>query len=126
MQEAQAQEFLDGPANGRGSDVALGDFNSAADGTSTASGTTSSPLGYRDAWSVNGGDPGYTSGQNGTLTNPVTGVGHRGSTSSSPTGAFRPSRPTSSGDEPFRSQTSPPRPIWPSDHLGVVATLRLR
>src|SRR6478672_9608963 len=36
VQVAQAAEFLAGPARGRGADIALGDFNSAADGSTTA------------------------------------------------------------------------------------------
>jgi hypothetical protein len=30
------------------------------------------------------------------------------------------------GDEPFRVQVLPPRPVWAADHVGVVAAVRLR
>ena len=124
VQEAQAQEFLAGPARGRGADIALGDFNSAADGSSTNSYALLTSW-FRDAWAVNPGDPGSTCCQNQTLTNPVSTLGQRidlilvhGRVGAREAHVV--------GDEPFRSQTQPPVPIWPSDHAGVVATLRLR
>lgn len=125
VQEAQAREFLAGPAEGPGADVLLGDFNSAADGTTTDSYDLLTTR-FRDAWAVNSGDPGHTSGQNQTLTNPTSTLRQRidlvlvhGAVSAIEAHVV--------GDEPFRSQTpQQPRPIWPSDHAGVVATLRLR
>ncbi len=122
-QEAQAAEFLAGPARGPGADIALGDFNSAADGSTTASYALLTRR-FRDAWDVNHGDPGYSSGQNQTLTNPVSTLDQRidlvllhGRVCTLEAHLV--------GDEPFRAQTAPPRPIWPSDHAGVVATVRL-
>ena len=52
VQEAQAAEFLAGPARGRGTDIALGDFNSAADGSTTAT-YAALTMRFRDAWRVN-------------------------------------------------------------------------
>ena len=124
MQQAQAQEFLDGPANGPGADIALGDFNSAADGSTTASYDILTGW-FRDAWAVNPGDPGHTSGQNETLTNPLSQLDQRIDLVLL-RGRVRAVEAHVVGDEPFRTQTDPPRPIWPSDHAGVVATLRLR
>jgi endonuclease/exonuclease/phosphatase family metal-dependent hydrolase len=127
VQEAQAQEFLAGPAYGRGADIALGDFNSAADGSTTNSYATLTG-GFRDAWAVNPGDPGYTSGQNQTLTNPASLLDQRIDLVLLH-GRVRPVEAHVVGDEPFRSQTQPPqppRPIWLSDHAGLVATVRLR
>lgn len=124
VQEAQAQEFLAGPAKGPGADIALGDFNSAADGSTTDSYDILTDW-FRDAWAVNPGDPGYTSGQNQTLTNPVSLLAKRIDLVLVH-GAVRTVEAHVVGDAPFRSQTLPPRPIWPSDHAGVVATLRLR
>ena len=124
-QEAQAQEFLAGPADGPGADVALGDFNSAADGGTTDSYDALTGW-FRDAWAVNPGDSGSTSGQNATLTNPVSQLDQRIDLVLLH-GAVRTVEAHVVGDQPFRSpSTQPPRPIWPSDHAGVVATLRLR
>jgi endonuclease/exonuclease/phosphatase family metal-dependent hydrolase len=123
VQEAQAREFLAGPARGPGVDIALGDFNSPAHGSTT--GTYDLLTGwFRDAWAVNPTDPGDTSGQNQTLTNPVTLLDQRIDLILLH-GAVRTVEAHVVGDQPFRAQTQPPRPIWPSDHAGVVATLRL-
>jgi endonuclease/exonuclease/phosphatase family metal-dependent hydrolase len=124
VQEAQAQEFLAGPAQGPGADIALGDFNSDADGSTTDSYEILTSW-FRDAWAVNPADPGYTSGQNQTLTNPVSQLDSRIDLVLLH-GRVRTLEAHVVGDEPFRPQTQPPRPIWPSDHAGVVATLRLR
>ena len=81
---------------------------------------------FRDAWAVNGGDPGYTSGQNETLTNPVSTLDQRIDFVFFK-GRWR-ARTVEAhvvGDVPFRPLTQA-WPIWPSDHAGVVATLRLR
>lgn len=123
VQEAQAQEFLAGPAYGPGADIALGDFNSAADGSTTDSYDILTGA-FRDAWAVNPEDPGYTSGQNSTLTNPVSQLDQRIDLILTH-GAVSTVEAHVVGDQPFRSQTQPPWPIWPSDHAGVVATLRL-
>lgn len=123
IQEAQAQEFLAGPAKGRGVDIALGDFNSAADGNTTDSYDILTGW-FRDAWAVNPADPGDTSGQNETLTNPVS-LLHQRIDLILLHGKARTLEAHVVGDEPFRPLTQP-WPIWPSDHAGVVATLRLR
>jgi endonuclease/exonuclease/phosphatase family metal-dependent hydrolase len=124
VQEAQAREFLAGPARTRDAVVAVGDFNSAADGSSTGSyDILTSRL--RDAWAVNGADPGYTSGQNGDLSNEVSQLDQRIDlvlTRSSWRTRVRTQEAHVVGDQTF--QATPPR--WPSDHAGVVATLRLR
>jgi endonuclease/exonuclease/phosphatase family metal-dependent hydrolase len=124
IQEAQAQEFLAGPARGPGADIALGDFNTAADGSTTDSYDILTAW-FRDAWAVNPADPGYTAGQNQTLTN-LGSLLHQRIDYVFLHGRVRTVEAHVVGDEPFRSQTQPPRPIWPSDHAGVVATLRLR
>jgi endonuclease/exonuclease/phosphatase family metal-dependent hydrolase len=123
IQEAQAQEFLAGPATGPGADIALGDFNSAADGSTTESYDLLTGF-FRDAWAVNPGDPGYTAGQNQTLTNPVS-LLHQRIDYVLLHGRVRTVEAHVVGDEPFRPLTQA-WPIWPSDHAGVVATLRLR
>ena len=120
VQEAQAAEFLAGPARGRGTDIVLGDFNSAADGSTTDSYAALTGR-FRDAWRVNDDDPGVTCCQVPTLTNPTSQLTIRidlilSRRSAKPIEAHR------VGITPFRA--SPP--FWPSDHAGVVATFRLR
>ena len=122
VQEAQALEFLAGPAETDDALIAVGDFNSAADGTTTPSyGILATEL--NDVWLVNSGDPGFTSGQNGTLSNPTSRLSQRIDlvlTRSSERTRVTAGDAHLVGDDPFR--TTPP-PLWPSDHAGVVATL---
>ncbi|MFN0282764.1 MAG: endonuclease/exonuclease/phosphatase family protein [Kineosporiaceae bacterium] len=119
VQEAQAAEFLAGPALGRGADIATGDFNSAADGSTTTSYAQLTRR-FRDAWRVNRGDPGLTCCQNETLTNPTSQLRSRIDLVLARSGAKAVSARVI-GATPF--QATPP--LWPSDHAGVVATLRL-
>jgi endonuclease/exonuclease/phosphatase family metal-dependent hydrolase len=119
VQEAQATEFLAGPARGRGTDIALGDFNSRADGSTTDTYAALTER-FRDAWLVND-DPGVTCCQDPTLTNPGSQLATRVDLILSRRGA-KAVEAHRVGTAPF--QASPP--LWPSDHAGVVATLRLR
>ena len=120
VQEAQAAEFLAGPVLGHGDDIATGDFNSAADGSTTATYAALTSR-FKDAWRTNRGDPGFSCCQNSTLTNPVSQLGSRIDLVLSHGGA-KPLRARLVGNVPF--QATPP--FWASDHAGVVATLRLR
>ena len=74
-QEAQAREFLAGPARAPGAVIATGDFNSAADPATTDEPTDTyaalTKSWFDDAWAVNGGAPGLTCCQNSPLTNPL-------------------------------------------------------
>ena len=119
VQVAQAAEFLAGPARGRGADIALGDFNSAADGSTTATYAALTQR-FRDAWLVNRA-PGLTCCRNPTLTTPSPALATRIDLVLSRRGA-KAVEAHRVGVAPF--QASPP--LWPSDHAGVVATLRLR
>ena len=119
VQEAQAAEFLAGPALGRGADIATGDFNSAADGSTTTSYAQLTKR-FRDAWRVNRGAPGLTCCQNETLTDPVSQLRSRIDLVLSRSGA-RAVSATVVGAAPF--QAAPP--FWASDHAGVVAVLEL-
>ena len=119
IQEAQAAEFLAGPAHGPGADLATGDFNSAADGSTTTSYALLTSQ-FKDAWRVNGGDPGMSCCQNETLSNPVSQLGSRIDLVLFRNGANARSA-TLVGAVPFQSAP----PLWPSDHAGVVATLRI-
>ncbi len=119
VQEAQAAEFLAGPAFGRGADIATGDFNSAADGSTTTSYAQLTKR-FRDAWRVNRSAPGLTCCQSSTLTNPVSQLTSRIDLVLS-RGDVKARRAVVVGATPF--QAAPP--FWASDHAGVVATLRL-
>jgi endonuclease/exonuclease/phosphatase family metal-dependent hydrolase len=124
VQEAQAREFVAGPAASRDAVIAVGDFNSAADGSSTDSYDILTGA-LCDVWRVNPGDPGFTSGQNGTLSNAVSLLDERIDlvlTRSSRRTTVRPLEAHVVGDTPFQRAV----PRWPSDHAGVVATLALR
>lgn len=118
VQEAQAAEFLAGPARTRTRVIVTGDFNSAANGSTTASyALLTSKL--RDSWRVNGSDPGYSCCQNGTLTNPVSQLASRIDLVLGRGVWARAAWLV--GTTPF--QAAPP--FWASDHAGVVAVLRL-
>jgi len=120
IQEAQGNEFLQGPAKADGAVIAVGDFNSAADGSSTTTYADLTRSYFTDAWDTNPGDPGLTCCQDSDLTNPTSHLHERIDLVLT----NEPARPLSAslvGDTPF--QASPP--FWPSDHAGVVATVRL-
>jgi endonuclease/exonuclease/phosphatase family metal-dependent hydrolase len=119
VQEAQARELIAGPLRTLRPVIAVGDFNSAADGSTTRSYKLLIKALFLDAWWTNLGKPGSTCCQAERLDNPVSQLASRIDLIlvrvGLPTGAHR------VGDRPF--QDAPPR--WPSDHAGVVATLRL-
>lgn len=125
VQQAQAAEFLAGPARG-GQTLATGDFNSAADGSTTTSyAQLTAPPAFTDAWTVNPGTAGLSCCQNGTLTNPVTELTSRIDLILT-RGPLRPISAQVVSNTPFRAQTNPLRPIWASDHAGIVATVSIR
>lgn len=119
VQEAQAREFLAGPANARGAVIAVGDFNSAADGSTTASYALLTES-LEDAWAENKKDPGYSCCQAADLANTTSAlssridlvlmVGHAKARDAALVGAAA-------------FQAIAPR--WASDHAGVVATIRI-
>ena len=119
VQEAQGQEFLAGPAKSGGAVIAVGDFNSRADGSSTTTYADLTMSYFDDAWD-DPDDPGFTCCQNETLTNTMSGL----SSAIDFIFTHAASRALSAdviGDTPF--QMAPP--LWPSDHAGVVATVRI-
>jgi endonuclease/exonuclease/phosphatase family metal-dependent hydrolase len=124
VQEAQAREFLARVVRAREAVIAVGDFNSAADGSTTASYDILTAS-LRDSWRVNRGDPGYTSGQNGTLSNPISQLSERIDLilkRSTWRTHVRTLGAEVVNDTPFQATV----PLWPSDHAGVVATFALR
>lgn len=119
VQEAQAAELLAGPARYRGRVIAVGDFNSAADGSNTASYALLTRS-LRDAWTASGDGAGLTCCQSGLLDDPVPSftsridlVLVRGRVSAR--------RSVVVGDTPFQGAA----PYWASDHAGVVSVVSL-
>jgi endonuclease/exonuclease/phosphatase family metal-dependent hydrolase len=130
VQEAQAAEFLAGPAKG-GTIIATGDFNSASDGSTTTSyAQVTAPGKFRDAWDESELGPGVSCCQEsntpplapGALNNPVSTLRTRIDLILS-RGAARSDGDEAQliGDTPFEAVP----PFWPSDHAGVVAGVRL-
>lgn len=130
VQQAQAAEFLAGPAKG-GTIVATGDFNSASDGSTTTSyAQLTAPGKFRDSWDEAQLGPGDSCCQEsntpplapGALNNPVSTLRTRIDLILS-RGAARSDGDDAEliGDTPF--QVEPP--FWPSDHAGVISTLHL-
>ena len=130
VQQAQATEFVAGPGRG-GSISAVGDFNSAADGSTTTSyAQLTAPGKFRDAWDEDQLGDGFTCCQAsntpplapGALNNHVSTLQTRIDVILS-RGAARTSggQALVVGDTLF--QGTPP--FWPSDHAGVVAEFRL-
>jgi endonuclease/exonuclease/phosphatase family metal-dependent hydrolase len=121
VQEAQAAEFLAGPARTTGSMIVTGDFNSAADGSTTNSyAQLTVPSAFTDAWVVGGTGPGLSCCENETLTNYPPDL-HSRIDLVLFRGAVRGRSAQLVGVQPF--QMAPP--LYASDHAGVVATLRL-
>ena len=129
IQQAQAAEFLAGPAKG-GTVIAVGDFNSAADGSTTTSyAQLTAPGRFRDAWDEKKLGVGFTCCQAsntpplapGALNNPVSTLQSRIDLVAQPRGAIADgSTAVLVGDTPFQGVP----PFWPSDHAGVVAAFR--
>jgi endonuclease/exonuclease/phosphatase family metal-dependent hydrolase len=122
IQAAQAQELLVGPANTSLPVILVGDFNSDAngnDGTTTYGMLTQS---LTDTWNVvHPRNPGFTWGHDPLLADPSLAfvwrldlVLFRGS-QFQPLDMWR-----------FSPQFQTTPPLWPSDHAGVVARLRIK
>ncbi len=129
-QQAQAAEFLAGPGKG-GTIIATGDFNSAADGSTTNSyAQLTAPGKFRDAWDEDKLGPGPSCCQTsntpplapGALNNPVSTLKTRIDLILS-RGAARSDGDDAElvGDTQFQAEP----PFWPSDHAGVVAEIQL-
>ncbi len=130
VQEAQAGEFLAGPAAG-GTVIATGDFNSAADGSTTTSyAQVTAPGELRDAWNESLLGPGLSCCQQsntpplapGALNNPTSTLATRIDLILTRGAAYSSGAEAELiGDTPFQAEP----PFWPSDHAGVVATVTL-
>jgi endonuclease/exonuclease/phosphatase family metal-dependent hydrolase len=118
-QEQQGGEFLSLVADSPHPVIALGDFNSPADGSSTPTYRQLTAV-LHDAWiAARPADPGWTCCLAKPLVDPVGGGSMRIDlvlTSED----WSVTRVARVGDQPFRA--SPP-PVWASDHFGVTARI---
>ncbi len=122
VQVAQANELLQGPGNTDLPLVFIGDFNSDADGNGTPTYGNLIAAGFIDTWSqAHPGDLGFTCCQDANLLNPTSKLSERVDLILF-RGNFSVIQADIVGDNPANRTTSG---LWPSDHAGVVATLRL-
>ena len=121
IQVAQGNELLNGPANTSLPVILAGDLNSRADGTGTLTYDNLINAGFDDAWSAtHPREPGNTWAHDADLLNATVGLAQRLDLV-----LFRNKLCALDtyvvGDE-LGDRT--PSGLWPSDHAGVVATLR--
>lgn len=123
VQEAQAAEFLAGPARTSRPVIATGDFNSPADPRTSTTSTYADLTRhwFDDAWWVNRRAPGDTCCQADRLDNPVSQLRTRIDLVLT-RGIRKTHWAKVVGDRPIG--TTAPR--WASDHAGVVAGVQLR
>ena len=125
VQAAQAQEFLQVLDASPIPLIAVGDFNSAADGSTTPTYGVLKRAGLEDAWSaVNPQEAGFTCCQAGDLLNAESRLGRRidliFTRDVSDGGVLSAGAARVVGNEPADRT---PSGLWPSDHAGVAATL---
>jgi endonuclease/exonuclease/phosphatase family metal-dependent hydrolase len=102
--------------------IVVGDYNSAADGSTTPTYANLTAT-LKDAWKqANGSNPGYSCCQNELLTN-ATSLNHERIDLVLTKGKWAAKSASLVGATPFR--LSPP-PLWAADHAGVVAKLELK
>jgi endonuclease/exonuclease/phosphatase family metal-dependent hydrolase len=122
VQVAQANELLNGPLATDPPVIAVGDYNSPADGSTTATYGLLRDAGFADAWSLLAPDrPGFTCCQPELLHNPVSALRTRIDLVLT-RGGPKPKDVALVGNDPADRTAG----LWPSDHAGVVATIRLR
>ena len=115
-------ELLSGPAQTTLPLIMLGDFNSAADGSTTATYGLLTAAGLVDTWNAaHPGDPGLTCCQAADLLNATSTLRVRFDVIFT-RGNFEVLDSEIVGEE-LDDRT--PAGLWPSDHAGVVSTLRL-
>ncbi|MFD8015853.1 endonuclease/exonuclease/phosphatase family protein [Streptomyces sp. NPDC058955] len=129
VQVQQGAELLDGPLVTSLPTVLLGDLNSAAGGVGAVPGMSDTPThanflaaGFRDAWTeARPRDPGFTCCQAPDLRNPTSALSQRIDHVLFRNG-FEAVQAQRVGEE---QADRTPSGLWPSDHAGVPATLRL-
>lgn len=102
--------------------VLVGDFNSRADGTGTATYGRFTQAGWEDAWSLGGSGDGFTCCNAEDLMNTTVNFDERIDLVFLSPGDFEVKGMDVVGNQ-LADRT--PDGLWPSDHAGVVATLRL-
>jgi len=128
IQLAQAQEILDGPVQEAKDKnlpvVLLGDLNSKADGSGTPTYTQllKPEVGFVDTWAEVGRGSGFTCCQDDDLLNKVSHLSDRRDFVLFSNGSFQTTEAEVVGASPADRT---PSGLWPSDHAGVVAKLRL-
>jgi endonuclease/exonuclease/phosphatase family metal-dependent hydrolase len=122
VQLAQANELLSGPLATKLPVIAVGDYNSAADGSSTATYALLLDAGLADAWTkLRSPDPGFTCCQAELLDNVDSELSRRIDF------IFTRGGPKAKGVQLVGNDPSDRAAgLWPSDHAGVVADIRLR
>jgi endonuclease/exonuclease/phosphatase family metal-dependent hydrolase len=122
---AQAGELLQTAANTSLPVIMSGDFNIAADTSLDPSFPGYQAIinaGFSDAWRVrHGADPGFTAHQDPNLLNPTSALTHRVDLVLL-RGGFGVTDISLIGNQPGDRTASG---LWPSDHAGIAATLRL-
>ena len=122
VQIAQGAELAAGPAATSAPVVVAGDLNSSADGSDTPTYANLLAAGFTDGWTVSGHrDPGYTCCEASDLHNAVPTLSQRIDyvLTRGNAGVLLETR---LGDLPFEKT---PGGLWPSDHAGVVAVVRI-
>ena len=128
IQLAQAQEILQGPVQDARNKhlpvILLGDLNSKADGTGTPTYAEllKPEVGFVDAWAEEGRGPGFTCCQDDDLLNAESHLSDRRDFVLFANGSFQATDAEVVGANPADRT---PSGLWPSDHAGVVAKLRL-
>jgi endonuclease/exonuclease/phosphatase family metal-dependent hydrolase len=121
IQGLQADELLNGPGNTNLPVVFIGDFNSKADGTGTPTYSKIIYAGFIDAWTIKGKGNGFTCCQAEDLMNQVSSLDERIDFV-----LFRGDFKVKNIDLVGNSQKDRTiSGLWPSDHAGVVANLKL-
>ena len=120
LQVAQAEELIAVHARRRDPLVIMGDFNSRPDGSTTATYRRFMEAGYRDAWIDAGDGPGFTCKPE-ELRDPARTFDQRIDFVLHRNGLNAVDAVVTGSDPANRT----PSGLWPSDHGGVVATLRL-
>jgi endonuclease/exonuclease/phosphatase family metal-dependent hydrolase len=121
IQGSQADELLNGPGNTDLPIIFIGDYNSNADGTGTPTYTKLTDAGFIDAWSLKGIGSGFTCCQDANLQNQDSKLNKR-----TDLVMFRGNFDVKDIGLVGNSQNDRTKSnLWPSDHAGVVANLKL-
>lgn len=127
---AQAVELVSGPANTSGNVICAGDFNSDPTFAGPEAYGVVASAGFSNAWAVQHPiDPGYTWGQSANLLNTTSTLSEQDDHIWFRGGDLSASEVHLVGDNPadrVQSLVNPTNWLWPSDHAGVVATLRVK